>query len=251
MRARTVCGVLVRFKLAISIVVVIVGGGLLARPLLSEPRDVVSVADLRDPDPDHDEGAVTESIPDDDVQQPTASERARALAAAKVHEPVARLLRERNEPVLLRTYAPADGETGPCSTRRCIEVTFYLYRSNVVLDVLMSAAEMRVISTTSSRGQPPLSLAEQARAHRIADGDADLRAHLGNEAHVHAVLAYPMWRDTAPCDVDRCASVVYPMDRMLSEGIGRQATVVVDLSTLRIVERIYLTCTPDCEPRWS
>ncbi len=209
----------------------------------------LAVADVADPNPATDPGAVTITLPDDETTGPppvSAREHRRAVAVAGSAPELAQTFRAPHELVLVRVL---DGEV--CPARRCIDLTYYLYPSNRVLDVVVETDRWRVSGTSLTTGQPPLSESEIARAHSIADRDADLRRHLGRAAHSHPVPAYPMWRDVAPCDVDRCASVVYPLDRMITQGHGRQATIVVDLNTGKVVERLYVVCSPGCEPGWS
>lgn len=213
-------------------------------------------ADAIDPS-GQDPNTVTVTLADGDGDgplPPSVEERSNALSVLDASRSSITALGERHEVVLVRAVGPAfAGESidlsDPCSARRCIDVTVYLYPSDRVLDVFV--AQGRVVRTTFSRGQPPLDESERARAHMFADADADVVDHLAGERHTHLVLAYPMWRDTSPCDEHRCASVVYPLDSLATTGIGREATIVVDLSAMRIVERLYLRCAPECVPGWS
>jgi hypothetical protein len=200
--------------------------------------------------------AVTVTLPDDagdGPAPPSTAERTHALRAMNADATVAALLRGRREIVLVRALEPSVAEraAGPCSTARCIDVTAYLYEGDRVLDVFVDARTWRVVEHRFTRGQPPLNDAEKSRAHVIAERDADVARHLDGARHTHPDLAYPMWRDIAPCDTHRCASVVFPLDDMVRTGVGREATIVVDLSTGTIVERLYLVCRTDCVRGWS
>jgi len=206
-----------------------------------------------EPTGDHDDLTYS-SLPDGRSLTHAAIARARAIALE--HSEVrAWIAGGRTRIVLVRDHGPFEPDDvpvgDPCIDVACIDVTLYSYDTDRLLDVFVDPARAQVLRLEPGRGQPPLSLAERRRAHRLAERDQRVRALVGTRRHGHpAVLAKPMW-PSGTCNRHRCATVIFTFGNVSETGIGRTLNVLVDLSAERVLDRTRIRCTPTCRWGWQ
>lgn len=230
---------------AIVTAVVLLGGALAAWRMSADPTPD-PIRPLADADPPETfPGSTREVLPDADGAPTLArADAARATAVARTAERVRALLDGTRHRVLM---VRPDEEGCPS----CVHVTYYVYTRDVVVNVVVDRATWAIARVEQGRGQPPLSLAEQRRAHALAEAAPGVRALIGDDPHAHPGLARPMWPRGGICDIHRCASVTFMFDGLAATGVGRQVHALVDLSADRVLDHIAQWCDPECVLGWE